>query len=215
MSAHGNIVEYESHKIKNATLSTTVAELYAFQKVFGTATCLRGLWCDIACEAAPLHMRTDANNLVTTASSTRLPEQKETLHMIQTLRREAMSGSIDDLAHVRTEDMLADCLTKSSVKPDVLIQAASTGVLPNVDTHPEFRSLLKHKAFLVARCAQNLHDVRDMIAFCDEQVDTYVHAFYSDRHAYASMFLHTQLFTSAVEEPSGHIEDACELNTCD
>ena len=121
----------------------------------------------ISCEQAPLHMRTDANNLVTTASSTRLPEQKETLHLIQTLRKEAMSGSIQDLAHVRTEDMLADCLTKSSVKPDVLIHAACTGVLPNTDTHPEFRSLIKHKAFLVAWCAQNIRDVPDMIAFLE------------------------------------------------
>ena len=47
---------------------------------------------------AEVHMRTDANNLVTTASTTRLPEQKETIHMIQMLRKEACSGAIDDLA---------------------------------------------------------------------------------------------------------------------
>ena len=41
-------------------------------------------------------MRTDADNLVTTASTTHVPEQQETIHMIQMLRKEACSGSIAD-----------------------------------------------------------------------------------------------------------------------
>ena len=44
-------------------------------------------------------MRTDANNLVTTASSKTFQEQKETIHMIQMLRQEACSGQMRDLAH--------------------------------------------------------------------------------------------------------------------
>ena len=43
---------------------------------------------------AEIHMRTDANNLVTTASTTHLPDQKETVHMIQNLRQEACSGNM-------------------------------------------------------------------------------------------------------------------------
>ena len=54
------------------------------------------------------------NNLVTTASTTHLPEQKETIHMIQMLRKESCSGSLDDLAHVVSADCLADALTKLS-----------------------------------------------------------------------------------------------------
>ena len=42
---------------------------------------------DISAACVAIHMRTDANNLVTTASTTRLPEQKETIHMIQMLRK--------------------------------------------------------------------------------------------------------------------------------
>ena len=57
-------------------------------------------------------MRTDANNLVTTASATHVPEQQEMIHMIQMLRTEACSGSIADLPHIRTQCYLADCLTK-------------------------------------------------------------------------------------------------------
>ena len=119
---------------------------------------------DISGESAPIHMRTDANNLVTTASTTHLPEQKETIHMIQMLRKEACSGALDDLAHVRTEFCLADCLTKSTAKPDNLIKAVETGMLPLIDTHPLFRSTLQHRAYF----AGDEHDpVRDLSLSCD------------------------------------------------
>ncbi len=91
---------------------------------------------DISGEEVPIHMRTDANNLVTTASTTHLPEQRETIHMVQMLRKESCSGSIEDLAHVRTEFCLSDVLTKGTVKPEALVQAVETGVLPSVDVHP-------------------------------------------------------------------------------
>ena len=38
-------------------------------------------------EIANIHMRTDAKNLVTTARTIHLPEQKETIHMISMLRK--------------------------------------------------------------------------------------------------------------------------------
>ena len=138
-SAAGSLIEYESHKIKRSTLSTTVAELYGFQKCFGTCQFLRGLWKDISGETAEIHMRTDANNLVTTSGTTHLPEQKEIIHMTQQLREESSSGAIDDLGHIRTQYMLADCLTKASAKPDNLMTAVRTGILPEVDGSPEFR----------------------------------------------------------------------------
>ena len=108
---------------------------------------------DIFGAPAELNMRTDANNLVTTASTTHLPEQKETIHMINQLRHEACSGSIDDLAHVVSEDCLSDCLTKASAKPQALVKTVDTGVLPNVDKHPPFRELMKnkHKAYTSIR----------------------------------------------------------------
>ena len=43
----GSLVFFESTKIKRTTLSTTVAELYALMKCFGTCQMLRGLWKDI------------------------------------------------------------------------------------------------------------------------------------------------------------------------
>ena len=57
---------------------------------------------DMSGEVAEVHMRTDAKNLVTTARTIHLPEQKDTIHMISMLRKEACSGSIHDLAHIPT-----------------------------------------------------------------------------------------------------------------
>ena len=110
---------------------------------------------DISGEEVPIHMRTDANNLVTTASTTHLPEQRETIHMVQMLRKESCSGSIEDLAHVRTEFCLSDVLTKGTVKPEALVQAVETGVLPSVDVHPPFRESLQHEAYTIG----NTNDV--------------------------------------------------------
>ena len=47
--------------------------------------------------------------------------------MISMLRKEACSGSIHDLAHVPTQNCLADCLTKASAKADNLITAVKLG----------------------------------------------------------------------------------------
>ena len=96
----GSMIDFESHKINRVVLSTTVSELYSFTKCFGTCQFLRGLWMDISAACVAIHMRTDANNLVTIASTTRLLEQKETIHMIQMLRKESCTGHIEDLAHV-------------------------------------------------------------------------------------------------------------------
>ena len=81
-------------------MSTTDAKLYSLMKGFGTCVYLKGLWADLSGENSEIHLRTDANNLVTTAKITHQLEQKETIHLIQMLRRESNSGSIDDLSHV-------------------------------------------------------------------------------------------------------------------
>ena len=125
---------------------------------------------DLTGDALDMHIRTDANNLVTTAKTTHLPEQKETIHMISMLRKESNSGSIHDLAHVRTEHMLADCLTKHSVKPDNLINATETGILPNVDCQPSFRKMLQHKAYLTQWCMANLDEPQHILSILDEDI---------------------------------------------
>ena len=106
----------------------------------------------ISGEVAKIHMRTDAKNLVTTARTIHLPEQKETIHMISTLIKEACSGSIHDLAPILTQNCLADCLTKASAKADNLITAVKNGKLLEVDIHPNSRPLMEHEAFLSTWC---------------------------------------------------------------
>ena len=164
-SSRGSLVDYESHKITTTTMSTTVAELGALTRCFGTCLFLKGLWADISGDIVPIHIRTGANNLVTTAGTTHLPEQKETHHLIQMLRKESNSGALDDLAHVSSRFCLADPLTKSSALADELVKAVNTGILPEVDIHPPFRELLQHKAFLVEWMIENTQAVSTAVAF--------------------------------------------------
>ena len=109
---------------KEPVLFTTVTESYSFMKCFGSCQFLRGLWMDLS--VADIHMRTHAKNLISTARTIHLPEQKKTIHMVSMLRKEACSGSIHDLAHISTQNNLADCLTKSSAKAENLIIAVKT-----------------------------------------------------------------------------------------
>ena len=105
-------------------------------------------------EVAHIHMRTDVKNLVTAARTIHLREQKETIHMISMLRKEACSGSIHDLAHIPSQNRFADCLTKASAKANNLITAVKTGRLLDVDTHPGFTTLVQ--GFLTY-LIQNIH----------------------------------------------------------
>jgi hypothetical protein len=68
--------------------------------------------------------------------------------MLHMLRTESTSGAIQDLAHIRTHHCLSDCLTKNNAKPDNLIAATQTGILPDLDANPMFREMIKHMAFL-------------------------------------------------------------------
>ena len=132
---------------------------------------------DLTGETAQLHMRTDAYNLVTTASTTHLPEQKETIHMINQLRHETQSGSIDDLAHVASADCLSDCLTKTSAKPDALIKAVGEASLPNADKNPVFRKLMEphHKAWLARWICLNLRKANKIETLFGEYVKDDIH----------------------------------------
>ena len=100
--------------------------------------------------------------------------------MITMLRHEASSGAIDDLGHVRiTADMLAHVLTKHSVKPDTLIKAVNTGILPNCDASPLFRTLLRHKAYMVKWLCENLRTPDECVGFLGMSCAHLVHAYFA------------------------------------
>ena len=115
------VADYESHK--------TTPKLHGLMRCFVMCLFIRGLWSHISGKLADAQIRTDANNLVGTASTTRQPEQKEAMHLIQMIRQESNSGQMHDLAHVRSENCLADCLRKSSAKAGELIKFIMTGIL--------------------------------------------------------------------------------------
>ena len=124
--------------------------------------------------------------------------------MIQMLRKEASSGNIDDLSHVRTEDCLADSLTKASAKPDALIKAVDTGELPKVDTHPPFRTLLKHKAYLTGWIAHNIDDARDVIYFLDIYVQQHMQVYYCNKVNYFPADIEEFDFTHYLQDTSDY-----------
>ena len=129
---------------------------------------LRGLWTDLSSEVANIHRRTDAKNLVTTARTIHLPEQKETIHMISMLRKEAFPGSIHDLAHIPTQNCEADCLTKASAKADNLITAVKTGELVEVDFHPHLTTVMEHMAFLSTWCGTFMQTKENAVFFLND-----------------------------------------------
>ena len=56
------------------------------------------------------------------------------------------------LLTIPTQNCVADCLTKISAKADNVITAVKTRRLPDVDIHPDLRTLMEHKAFLSTWC---------------------------------------------------------------
>ena len=99
---------------------------------------------------------------------------KETL--IQTLRHESNTGNIDDLSHVASEFCFADPLTKHTAKPDELVRSIETGTLRQVDKHPPFRTLVKHKAFVTEWVIKDLPDPQFVLTFFDEDISDCVYS---------------------------------------
>ena len=60
--------------------------------------------------------------------------------------------SVHYLARIPAHNCLAHCLTKSTAKADNLIEAVKTVRLLEVDIHPNFRTLMEHKALLSTGC---------------------------------------------------------------
>ena len=73
------------------------------------------------------------------------------------LRKEACSRGIHDLAHIPTNNFLADCVTEASANADTLITAMKTVKLVDVDKHPDFITLMEHTAFLSTWCRTLMH----------------------------------------------------------
>ena len=91
---------------------------------------LRGLWKDISGSVANVHIRAHDNNIVTTASTMRVPEQQRPFTWLM-LWAEACSGAIAGLSHVRAERCFADCLAKASAACKNLVDSVMSGNMKN------------------------------------------------------------------------------------
>ena len=151
--AYGSLIDDQSQKIKKTVLSTTVAELYSFMKCFGSCQFLRADcgWTYL------VKLQTFSRGVMRRTLSLQQERIICLTNRISMLRREACAGSIHDLAHMPTQNCLADCLTKTSATADNLITAVKTGKLLHVEIHPDVRTLMEHKAFLSTWCRTILH----------------------------------------------------------
>ena len=100
------------------------------------------------------------------------------------------------------KNCLADCLSKASAKADNLITAVKTGRLLDVDIHPNFRTLMEHKAVLSTWCRTFTRTREEDISFLSA---LRVSLAPTPREGpFHVMFVRNQ-----------HIDELNELNTCE
>ena len=143
--SYGNLIEFESQRIKRTVLFTTGAELFPFMKCFASYQFLRGLWMDLSDKVAKIHMRIDAKNLVRTARTIHLPDKSDSSHDLHVGKGSLFSKYSWSSA------------VKASAKAINLITAVKTGKLSEVDIHSNCRPLMEHKAFLSTWCQTFIH----------------------------------------------------------
>ena len=120
-------------------------------------------------ELADVHIRTDANNLVTTASTTHQPEQKKN----HAFKPEATEGK-QQRTDARSGTWEKIILPHATAKADEFIKSVMTGVLPNVDVHPPFRTMSQNQAFLVEWLSYNTTLGPTVLTFLAEDISAEV-----------------------------------------
>ena len=110
----GSPINSESQEIEKTVLSTTVAELHSVMKMFWFMPVFSvDYGWTFQVKLQNIHMRTDAKNLVTTARTIHLLEQKNTIQMNSMLQKGSLFREIFMILHTfPTQNCLADCLTK-------------------------------------------------------------------------------------------------------
>ena len=63
-----------------------------------------------------------------------------------------------------------------AVEPDELVRSIETGTLRQVDVHPPFRTLVKHKAFITEWVINNLLDPQFALTFFAEDISDCVYS---------------------------------------
>ena len=78
----------------------------------------------------PVVIYTDSKPTLESINSTRQVERKTIRHVIQSMKDALERGEVSEYKYANTKEMLADVLTKDSVKNTELHDAVKYGVLP-------------------------------------------------------------------------------------
>ena len=77
----------------------------------------------------PVKMKTDSKTLYDSLQSTKQVEEKTIRHLIAWQKQQISMGHIKQVDWICSEDMLADCFTKKSVKSGDILKAVCNGQL--------------------------------------------------------------------------------------
>ena len=126
---------WNSNKVKRVVGSTIAAEGLSLQMAIAHAFFLRAVLAEITevdMFKIPIRAYVDSRNLYEAVYSTKFVEDKKRRCDIAQIQ-ESIEKEKVDLRWTQAGSMLADCLTKKGVNPDLLLQVLRTGKLPSLD----------------------------------------------------------------------------------
>ena len=128
---------WKSRKIPQVCESTKTAETRAADNLTDDAVYLARMIHEIytgkkSLKQIPVVLYTDSKPLVESIYSTRPAERKTIRHVVQSMKDCMSRGEVQEYKWIDTKQMLADILTKDSVKSDDLHKVLKTGTLPRM-----------------------------------------------------------------------------------
>ena len=128
-------LEWKSKKIPQVCESTKTAETRAADKATDDSVYFARMIREIytgkkSLEQIPVVVYTDSKPTLESINSTKQVERKTIRHVIQSMKDALERGEVSEYKYANTKEMLADVLTKDSVKNTELHDAVKYGVLP-------------------------------------------------------------------------------------
>ena len=126
--SYGSLIDYESPKVQTDCTLNNRGRIVFFRKIFWFMPVPReyGWTYLVKLQTFTWDSRKEPGNNSKNKKNNSFTWTDATIQIISILRNEDSSGSIHDLAHILTQNILADCSTKSSVRADNLITAVKT-----------------------------------------------------------------------------------------
>ena len=124
---------WTSNKVKRVVGSTVAAEALSMQMALAHSIYLRAILAEtlgINALEIPIKAHIDSNNLYQAIISTKFVEDKRLRLDIAQIQEEVQDQKVQ-VKWVKSESMLADCLTKRNAKADTLMEVLKTGKMPS------------------------------------------------------------------------------------